>query len=347
MEFTAQAIATFLNGDVEGDPHVIVNNVSKIEEGKPGTLSFLANPKYTKYIYTTGASVVLVNRDFKPEKKVRATLIRVDDAYQAIAALLEMADQARHTRTGVHALAFVSETASTGKDVYIGPFAYISDQVVIGNQVKIYPQVYIGEGTQIDDRTIIYPGVRIYHGCRIGKDCIIHAGTVIGSDGFGFAPKSDKNYKKIPQIGNVVIHDEVEIGANCTIDRATMGSTVISKGVKLDNMNHVAHNVVIGENTVMAAQSGIAGSARIGSSCMFGGQVGIAPHIEVADGVKAAAQTGIAGSVTQKDAILMGAPAFEAGPFRRSYIYFMKFPEIVARIDQLEKALKRLMGETS
>jgi UDP-3-O-[3-hydroxymyristoyl] glucosamine N-acyltransferase len=346
MEFTAKAIAAFLKGEVEGNPDVVVNDVSKIEEGKPGTLTFLANPKYAKYIYSTEASVVLVNKDFKPEKSIRATLIRVADAYQAMASLLELAEQSRPIPTGVHPLAFISDSARIGKEVYIGPFSVIGDHVVIGDQVRIYPQVYVGENTNIGDHTLIYPGVRIYHACVIGKNCVIHAGTVIGSDGFGFAPKSDKDYKKIPQIGNVVIEDNVELGANCTIDRATMGSTLIKRGVKLDNMNHVAHNVIIGENTVIAAQSGIAGSTKIGSNCMFGGQVGIAPHIEVANGVKAAAQTGIAGSVTQPDVILMGAPAFEAGPFRKSFVYFRKFPELVERINQLEKEMHRLKGES-
>lgn len=345
MEFTAQMIADFLKGEIEGDPDVKVHEISKIEEGRPGTLTFLSNPKYTKFAYTTEASILLVNKDFVPEKRVKATIIKVENAYQALATLLQMVEQAQPKKEGTDSLACIASSAKTGEKVYIGAFAFIGENVTIGENAKVHPQVYIGDGCKIGENTIIYPGARIYHGCIIGKNCVIHSGAVIGSDGFGFAPKSDKDYQKIPQIGNVILEDEVEIGANATIDRATMGSTIIRRGVKLDNMNHVAHNVEIGYNTVMAAQCGIAGSTRIGENCMFGGQVGIAPHITVANGVKAAAQTGIAGTVKKEDSIIMGAPAFEIGPYRKSYIYFRKLPELVQRLEKLEKDLEeRLHG---
>lgn len=343
MEYTARMIADFLQGEVEGNPDVRLSNVSKIEEGAPGTLTFLANPKYTKYIYTTNASAVLVDRKFKPEHVVRATLIRVDNPYQALAALLEMVEsQTRADHRGIHELAYINQTASVGEGVYAGPFSVVSENVNIGNKVKLYPHVYIGENCRIGEGTILYPGVKVYHGCVIGANCIVHAGTVIGSDGFGFAPKSDSNYQKVPQIGNVVIEDNVEIGANTAIDRATMGSTILRKGVKLDNLIQIAHNVELGENTVMAGQSGIAGSTRIGKNCMMGGQVGIIGHLEIADNVKIAAQSGISSSIKSEGEVVQGAPAFNFTRYQKSYVFFRKLPELHTRLEALEKELREL-----
>ena len=272
MEFKAKDIAALLGGVVDGDPEVIVNNVSKIEEGKPGTLAFLANPKYEHYVYTTQASVVLVNKTFEPAHEYACTLIRVESAYDAIATLLQMYEDMRPKPQGIEQPSYVSESATIGEKPYIGAFAYIGKGAKIGNNVKIYPQTYIGDGVTVGDDTIIYAGVKIYSGCVVGKSCILHAGVVLGADGFGFAPEGD-HYKKVPQIGNVVVEDNVEIGANTCIDRATMGSTLIHKGVKLDNLVQIAHNVVVGGNTVIAAQTGIAGTTKVGENCVFGGQV--------------------------------------------------------------------------
>lgn len=339
MEYTIKMIADFLGGTIEGDPGTVIRGFSKIEEGKDGDLTFLANPAYTKFIYTTGASAVLVNRDFKPEKDVRPVLLRVDNAYEALARLLAWQEEQKMHPVGVDKLAFVSESANIGNDAYIGAFAFIGKNVSIGDKVQVYPQVYVGDNVVIGDGTILYPGVRIYHNCRIGSGCIVHAGTVIGSDGFGFAPKSDKNYQKVPQVGNVVLEDDVEIGANVTIDRATMGSTVIHKGVKLDNLIQVAHNVEIGDNTVMAAQTGIAGSSKIGKNCMFGGQVGISGHLTIADGVKIAAKTGVPSSVKKENMIIEGIPAMPRLEFQRSYVYFKRLPDLVKRLEKLESLL--------
>ncbi|HAN17844.1 MAG: UDP-3-O-(3-hydroxymyristoyl)glucosamine N-acyltransferase [Bacteroidetes bacterium GWC2_33_15] len=342
MEFTAQMIASFLHGEIEGDPDVKVNNVAKIEEAQPGTLAFLSNPKYNNYLYTTQASIVLINKDFVIEKEVKPTLIKVPNAYEAFASLLQLAQQGKTVKTGIENPVSVSETAQIGENVYIGAFAYIGDHVKIGKNVRIYPQVFIGNNVTIGDNSIIFPGVKIYEDCILGNECTIHAGSVIGADGFGFAPQSDNNYKKIPQIGNVVLEDFVEIGANATIDRATMGSTIIRKGVKLDNLTHVAHNVEVGENTVMAAQSGIAGSTKIGKNCMFGGQVGFASHITIADGVKAAAQSGIASSIKEENLIVMGAPAYKISDYQKAYIGFKRLPDMIKQIYALEKEIKEL-----
>ncbi|MFW5886715.1 MAG: UDP-3-O-(3-hydroxymyristoyl)glucosamine N-acyltransferase, partial [Bacteroidota bacterium] len=266
MEFTAKTIADYLKGKIEGDPNVTVNNVAKIEEGKAGSLSFLSNPKYEKYLYTTGSSIVLINEDFNFGKEIKPTLIRVKNAYESFASLLDLYQQSKPAKIGIDPLAFMHQSVKTGENIYIGAFAVVSEHTIIGNNVKIYPHCYIGDNVQIGDNTIIYPGVKIYEDCSIGSNCIIHAGVVIGSDGFGFAPQAGSNYKKIPQVGNVIIEDEVEIGSNSTIDRATMGSTIIRKGVKLDNLIQVAHNVEIGENTAIAAQSGISGSSKIGKT---------------------------------------------------------------------------------
>ncbi|MFT3737587.1 MAG: UDP-3-O-(3-hydroxymyristoyl)glucosamine N-acyltransferase [Breznakibacter sp.] len=337
MKFTAEQIAGLLHGKVEGDPSETITGVSKIEEGKPGTLAFLANPKYNRYIYTTEASVVLVNDDFIAENPVPSTLIRVPDAYRAIAKLLEMYEQMQPQKTGVEQPSFIDVSAKVGEFAYIGAFAYVGENVKIGHSVKIYPHAYIGDNVTVGDNTIIYSGVKIYKHCKIGNNCIIHAGAVIGSDGFGFAPDENNVYKKIAQVGNVVIEDDVEIGANTTIDRATMGSTFIRKGAKLDNLIQVAHNVEIGENAVIAAQTGIAGSTKIGKNVMFGGQVGIAGHITIADGVKLAAQTGVSGSINEPNSVYMGAPAFDVRQYNRAYVVFRKLPEIYSQLNQLQK----------
>lgn len=340
MKFTAQQIATALNGTVDGNPGAEVNSLSKIEEGKPGTLSFLANPIYTPYIYDTAASIVIVNQDFTPEKKVSATLIRVTDAYSAFASLLEMYQQAKGQPKGISPHAAISESAKIGKDCYIGDFVSIGENVTIGDNCRIYPNTTIGNDCKIGNEVMLYHGVKVYEECVIGNECTLHAGTVIGSDGFGFAPQDDKNYRKVPQIGNVILEDRVEIGANTTIDRATLGSTIIRKGVKLDNLIQIAHNVEIGENTVIAAQTGISGSTKIGRNCMIGGQVGIIGHLVIADEVKIAAQAGIGKSITKVGEIVEGSPAFNIRDYQRSYVHFRRFDSIVKRINELERKLK-------
>ena len=342
MEFTAATIAGFLKGDLEGDPDIRVNNIARIEEGHPGALSFLANPKYEHYIYTTASSVVLVNRSFVPSGRFGATLIKVDNAYEAFASLLRMVDQARPRKKGIHPAAVIEESARIGKDVYIGPYAYVGESVVIGDGCAIYPHVYIGDNTCLGINCTINPGVKIYHDCVLGKEVIVHAGSVIGSDGFGFAPQSENEYMKIPQLGNVVIEDMVEIGANVSIDRATMGSTLIRRGVKLDNLIQIGHNVEVGENTVMAAQTGIAGSTKVGAGCMFGGQVGITGHVKIANGTKIAAQSGIIADIKEENSVILGSPAFDHRQFIKSWIYFKKLPEIKARIDSIEKDLNEM-----
>ena len=293
MEFTAATIAGFLKGEIEGNPDIKVNTIAKIEEGIEGALSFLANPKYEHYIYETKSSVVLVNRSFVPSASIGATLIRVENSYEAFASLLRLVDQARPRKKGIHPAAIIETSAKVGSDVFIGPYAYIGENCVIGDGCSIYPHVYIGDNTRLGNSCTLNPGVKIYHDCLLGEGCIIHAGSVIGSDGFGFAPQSENEFMKIPQLGNVVLEDHVEIGANVTIDRATMGSTIIRKGVKLDNLIQIGHNVEVGENTVMAAQTGISGSTKIGKNCMFGGQVGLAGHLKIADGTKIGAHGGI------------------------------------------------------
>lgn len=340
MNFTAEKIAEFLNGEIEGDPKVTVNNISKIEEGEPNTLSFLANPKYTNFIYTTKASIVLVNKSFKPERELNTTLIRVEDSYKAFASLLELYSQVKaSSKSGVSDKAVIDESATIGDNVYIGALSYIGEKSKIGHNVKIFPGTYIGDNVKIGDNTILYAGVKIYEDCILANDCIIHAGTVIGSDGFGFAPQNNKDFKKIPQIGNVIIEERVEIGANTTIDRATIGSTVIKRGVKIDNLVQIAHNVEIGENTVIAAQSGISGSTKIGKNCMIGGQVGFAGHLKIADGVKIGAQSGIAQTVEKENSILQGSPAIPLRNFYRSASLFANLPELISKINNLEKKI--------
>jgi UDP-3-O-[3-hydroxymyristoyl] glucosamine N-acyltransferase len=341
MEFTAKIVADFLKGKVEGNAEVKVTNVSSIEEGAPGTLAFLANPKYENFIYTTGASIVLVNKDFNPTKEVKTTLIRVEDPYKAFASLLDLYQNSIPQKSGIDAKASVSKTAKIGENCYIGDFAFIGENIRIGDNVKIYPQVYVGDNVTIGNDTILYPGVKIYQDCKIGEGCIIHSGAVIGSDGFGFAP-TDADYKKIPQIGNVIIENNVEIGANCAIDRATMGSTIIRNGVKLDNLIQIAHNAEVGEQSVMAAQTGISGSTKVGKRCMFGGQVGSAGHITIADNVKIGAQSGIANSIKQEGIAVLGSPAIEIRKASRSIAAYKNLPELVSRLNQLEKELKEL-----
>ncbi len=340
MNFTAKEIAKLLNGKVEGNTETTVIKLAKIEEGEPGSLSFLANPKYTQYLYTTKASIVIVSKDFKPEKKVDATLIKVDNAYSAFARLLELYNKIKLDKKGISSGAFISDSAKTGNDVYIGDFTYIGKNVEIGDNSKIYPHVYLGDNVKIGNNTTIFAGVKIYSDNFIGNNCVIHSGVIIGSDGFGFAPQEDNNYKKVAQIGNVIIEDNVEIGANTTIDRATLGSTIIRKGVKLDNLIQVAHNVEIGENTVIAAQTGISGSTTIGKNCMIAGQVGIIGHLNIGNNVKIAAQSGVSTNL-KDDAIVFGSPAFEAGRYKKAYVHFRNLQKIVKRIDELEKALKQ------
>ncbi|HPD96415.1 MAG: UDP-3-O-(3-hydroxymyristoyl)glucosamine N-acyltransferase [Bacteroidales bacterium] len=342
MEFTAQAIASFLGGTIEGDPNVEVHTVAKIEEAFPGSLAFLANPKYTHYIYDTKASIVLVNADFEATHKIDATVIRVKSAYEAFAQLLTMYAEAKQPKSGIEQPSFIHETAKVGTNVYIGAFSYIGDGAQVGNNVKIYPQVYIGPNVKVADDSIIYPGVIIYQDCVVGKQCIIHAGAIIGADGFGFASQEDDNYKKIPQIGNTILEDYVEVGANATVDRATMGSTILRKGVKIDDHVHIAHNVEIGEHTVMAAQCGVAGSAKIGKNCMFGGQVGIAPHTKITDGVKVGAQSGIASDIRKENVMLLGSPANEILKARRSIAIYNNLSELQKRVNELERTVKKL-----
>ena len=338
MEFTAKQIAGILNGEIEGNADVIITKLAKIEEGEPGAISFLANPLYTQYIYTTKASLVIVNKDFTPTAPVNTTLVRVENAQVAFGKLLEMYNQVKLNKKGISKQAFISDSAKVGQDCYVGEFAFIWENARIGNNVKIYPQVYVGDNVVIADNTTVFAGVKLYSETVIGKNCIIHSGSVIGSDGFRFAPEDDN--KKIPQIGNVIIEDDVEIGANCAIDRATLGSTILRKGVKFDNLIHIAHNVEVGENTFLAACNVIAGSTKVGKNCMFSGQVGIIGHLNIADGTKISAQSGISKNITKPGEIYMGSPAFEANKYRKVYVHFRHLDKIVQRIEELEKQTK-------
>lgn len=340
MEFSAIQIATFLSGTVEGDPEVKVYNVAKIEEGTPGMLSFLANPKYAQYLYTTKSSIVLINNDFELQGEVSATLIRVPDAYAAFAQLLGLYQQFMQAKSGVSSLSFISKDATYGEDVYIGEFAFIGERVKIGNRVKIYPQAYIGDDCVIGDDTVIYAGAKLYAQTVVGKSCILHSGCVIGADGFGFAPQEDGSYKKIPQIGNVSLGDNVEIGANTCIDCATMGSTKIHDGVKLDNLIQIAHNVELGRNTAIAAQTGVSGSTKLGANCVVAGQVGFVGHIHIADRTKIGAQSGILSNVKKEGEELMGSPAFNVKEYLRMSIHTRNLDKLVKRVEELEKQLK-------
>lgn len=336
MEFTANQLAELVNGVVEGDGNVTVNTLAKIEEGTPGALSFLSNPKYTHHIYSTGSSVVLVRRDFMPEHPISATLIRVDDPYATIAHLLTLvSSMINPPKRGLESPVYIADGVTVHDDCYVGAFAYIGNGARIGHGVQVYPGVYIGDGVEIGDNVILYPGVKVYHGCVIGKRSIIHAGAVIGADGFGFAPV-DGHYSKIPQIGNVVIGEDVEIGANTTVDRATMGSTIIESGVKLDNLIQIAHNVHVGADTVMAAQAGVAGSTTVGEHCMIGGQVGLAGHIRVGNNVDIAAQSGVHKNVAPGSRIF-GSPAEDFKEYVRKASAVRRLPDLIARVEKLEK----------
>ncbi len=335
MEFTAQQIAEMLGGFVVGDPQATVNDVSKIEEGRPKTLTFFANPKYEHYVYSTEASIVIVNADFNPSQPVKATMIKVANAYESLAKLLALYQQMQPQKVGIEQPSFISQSATVGKDVYVGAFAYIGEKAKVADNAKIYPQAYIGDGVTIGEGTIIYPGAKIYKGCKIGNRCIIHAGAVIGADGFGFAPNKEGVYQKIEQVGIVVIEDDVEIGANTCIDRSTMGATRVEHGTKIDDLVMIAHNVIVGHDTVIASQSGIAGSTKIGNNCVMGGQVGVAGHIEIADRTTIAAQSGIQGSVRKSGQTLFGSPAFDYMGFTRSFVVFRHLPELKRQIDLL------------
>ncbi len=341
MQFSAGQIAEYLQGTVDGDAQVLVHDIAKIEEGRSGTLSFLANPVYTEHIYTTRASIVLVANDFRPIRPVAKslTLIRVQDPRAAFARLLQMHDAQQYVKFGYEQPSYISPKAVIGNDVYIGAFSYVADGAVIGDGVKVFPNCYVGEGVRIGDRSRLHPGVKVYSRTVIGADCIIHSNTVIGADGFGYTPTADGRQEKMAQIGNVVIEDQVEIGANSTIDRATLGSTVIRTGVKIDNLVQVGHNVEIGAHTLVASQAGIAGSSTIGQRGMIGGQVGVAGHLTVGDDVRVAAQTGIASHVAHK-AVLQGSPALNNTLYKRSYIHFRDLPELARRVAALERELQ-------
>jgi UDP-3-O-[3-hydroxymyristoyl] glucosamine N-acyltransferase len=347
MHFTAQQIAAHLGGRIEGNPDAKVNMVAKIEEADEGQLSFIANPKYGEYLYTTKASILIVNEDLTVNGDVTPTLIRVKNAYNGFASLMQLYNDmmSQGKKRGIEQPAHVSTTASLGKDVYVGAFSYIGEHVKLGDGVQVYPGAYIGDNVVVGEQSRVYPGVKIYDGCQIGARVTIHSGSVVGADGFGFAPLPDGSYKKIPQLGNVIIEDDVEIGSNTTIDRATMGSTVIRKGVKLDNLIQVGHNAEVGSNTVIAAQSGISGSTKIGKSCMIGGQVGVVGHIQVADGTKINAQSGISKSVHTPNITLTGSPASEFRSSLKSQAIYRNLPQLQQRIAQLEEELKALAAQ--
>lgn len=336
MKFTATQIAGILEGDIVGDPDVEVSKLSKIEEGTEGSLTFLANPKYKSYIYSTKASITIVNKNFEADNGLTTTLIKVDDAYKSFSKLLEYYNQIKMNKSGVEQPSFISDTARYGDDIYVGAFSYIGDNVKIGKNVKIFPNCYVGDNVTIAENTILFAGVRVYSDCVLGANCVINSGVIIGADGFGFVPNENGEYSKIPQTGNVILEDFVDIGAGTTIDRATLGSTIIRQGVKLDNQIQIAHNVEIGENTVIAAQTGIAGSAKIGKNCQIGGQVGIAGHITIGNNVKVQAQSGVGRNVSDNE-ILQGSPSFAYGDWNKSYVYFKNLPKIVKTINELEK----------
>ncbi len=341
MKYSIKKIADYLQGAIDGDPNTEISNIAKIEEAHSGDITFLANPIYTPHIYTTKASAVIVKDDFQAEKPLKTNLIRVKDPYQAFSQLLEFYNTTYDDKTGIETPSKISNTASIGKNVYIGAFAYIGENVKIGNNVKIFPNTYIGNNASIGDNTIIFPNVTIYHDTQIGAYVTIHSGTVIGADGFGFAPNNGNDFKKVPQIGNVIIEDRVEIGSNASIDRATIGSTVIKRGVKLDNFIQVAHNVEIGENTVIAASTGISGSTKIGKNCMIGGQAGLTGHLKIGNNVKIGAQSGISHNLKDNE-IVVGTPALPIRNFKKSSILFKNLEDLYKRIQKLEKELNNL-----
>jgi len=338
MKFTAEQIAGILEGEVIGNPNAEVSRLSKIEEGTDGSLTFLSNPKYQNFIYSTQASVTIVNQSFIAEGPITTTLIKVEDAYGAFSKILAFYDQVKHNKSGIEQPSSISESVKYGSDFYLGSFSYIGNNVIIGNNVKIYPNSFIGDNVVIGDNVIIFAGARIYSETIIGNFCAIHSGSIIGADGFGFAPNPDGSYTKIPQIGNVILEDYVDVGAATTIDRATMGSTIIRKGVKLDNQIQIAHNVEIGENTVIAAQTGVAGSTKIGKNCTIGGQVGISGHIIIGDNVRIQAQTGVARNIKDGE-IIQGTPAFGYNDYNKSYVHFKNLPKIVTEIEDLKKKI--------
>ncbi len=342
MQFTAQDIAFVLNGTVEGDPLVTVNSLAKIEEAAPGSLTFLANPKYEQFLYTTNASIAIVNSSLELTAPVKATLIRVENAYSAFTVLLDKYNTYKLHKEGIEQPSFIHETATLGENVYVGAFAYIGPGVKIGNNSKIYPHTYIGDNVTVGDNCTLFANVKVYFDCVLGNNVIIHSGAVIGSDGFGFAPNADGTYTKIAQIGNVVLGDDVEIGSNTTVDRATMGSTVIHNGVKLDNLIQIAHNVEIGANTVIAAQTGISGSTKIGENVILGGQVGVVGHISLAKGTQAQAQSGISRTIRDENTKVAGSPAFAYGSQMRSNIVIQRLPELEKRVIELEKLIAQL-----
>ena len=342
MEFSARQIADFLHGEVEGDPSVLVNEFAKIEEGRPGTISFLANPRYEPHIYESKASIVLVNKSFVPSRELPMTLIRVDNAYESLALLMTLASGASPRKSGISSLASIDATATVGTGVFADSFVSIGAGSVVGNNVELHSKVTIEENVSIGEGTIIYPGAVIYHDTRIGRNCVIHANAVIGSDGFGFAPTEDGSYRKIPQLGNVVLEDEVEIGACSTVDRATMGNTVIKRGVKIDNLVQIAHNVEIGEDSVIASQTGIAGSSKIGPKVMFGGQVGITGHVQIAEGTVLGAKAGVASSIKVPGQVWSGYPAVPMNTFRRAYVVNKNLPELQKTINALLKKVEEL-----
>lgn len=341
MEFTAKQIAEYLGGVVEGDANAKVKTFAKIEEGTPGAISFLANPQYEHYLYGTASSIVLVNHDFQPEQEVKTTLIRVNNAYESIAKLLSLYQSTIQKRQGIHPLACVAETAQVADGVYVGPFAYVGEHAVVGKGCQIYAGAVVEERAVLGEDCLLYPHASVYHDCKLGNRVTLHSGCVVGADGFGFAPAAD-GYEKIPQIGIVTIEDDVEIGANACVDRATMGSTMVHRGVKLDNLVQVAHNCEVGEHTVMSAQVGVAGSTKIGQWCMFGGQVGIAGHAVIGDRVLSGAQAGIAGSIRKGNATVQGSPAIDAKNFMRSSVVFKHLPELQAEVNSLRKEIEEL-----
>lgn len=340
MKFSAKQIAEFIQGTIVGDENATVHTFAKIEEGIPGAISFLSNPKYTSYIYDTQSSIVLVNKDFEPEREVKATLIKVDNAYESLAKLMTLYEQSHPKRTGIDPLAYVAPTAKIGDNVYLAPFACVGDNAEIGDNTELHPHATVGRNAKVGNNCILYTNSNVYHDCIVGNNCILHSGSVIGADGFGFAPTLN-GYDKIPQIGIAILEDDVEIGANTCVDRATMGATIIRKGVKLDNLIQVAHNVEIGSNTVIASQTGIAGSTKVGEWCMFGGQVGIAGHIKIGDKVNLGAQSGVPGSIKSGQS-LIGTPPIEMKNFFKSSAVFKKLPEMYMELNNLKKELEEL-----
>jgi UDP-3-O-[3-hydroxymyristoyl] glucosamine N-acyltransferase len=346
MQFSAAQIALLINGKAEGDPNAAVASFGKIEVAVKGQLAFLANPKYEEHLYTTGASVIIVNEALELKQPVSATLIRVPDAYSAFASLLAKYQEIEAQQlTGIQEPSYISKTAKLGERVFVGAFSYLGEEVVLGNQVKIHPQVYLGNNVRIGDNTVVHPGVKIYHNCVIGANVTIHAGSVIGGDGFGFAPQPDGSFKKVPQIGNVEIEDCVEIGANVAIDRATIGSTIIRKGAKLDNLIQIAHNVDVGNDTVIAAQAGISGSTKIGNGVMIGGQAGIVGHLHIADGARINAQSGVSKSIKTKGGAVTGSPAYDYTSALRSQAISRNLPDLRSRLTVLEEQIRQLLGE--